>query len=510
MNIPSELSRITRLMETDLFAAGDQAAALAERYPDDFDALMLRGYIRMRLRDHKGAIASLVEVLKLDPDSQVVNFNLGVCHDKLGELETALRYFCKAKDVEPRENSLPAVLAARCLHRLGRVDEGIAIYEEVLRRSPAHDGARLWLMQALREKSAFTEADKHAAVLLRHLSRDAQSQWMLVEHIQQNDFYGWMQVDDKASLKAQVDVFRRTAGGGSFAIMPQTFVMPDEFDALAEAHETSPGIWIVKPRNLHNGYGIYLISAPDEAPREPGWVVQRYVDNPYLIEQRKMNLRVFLLITSVSPPRVYLFQGGHTIFSVEPYEHGSQNLDNLPMHVAHSNVFGDAVAAQYEETKKIMGHEFAEWTYDRLADYMRDQGVDTDALWSRLETVATEVVKLFVTNGLFEQQAAKGCRFAYIPKIIGLDILIDQTGRPWLMEIESGPTLNGMFDGGVKHNDVFATVAAMTILPLLEGAGAADALADRDAYAARESELENGKRKRFTRIWPVQSDQVGR
>jgi len=507
--IQSELSRITRLMDTDLFGAGEQAGELAERFPDDFDALMLRGYIRMRLRDYEGAIASLGQVLKLNPNNQAVNFNLGVCHDKSGNLELALGFFTKAMKSEPRENDLPAVLAARCLHRLGKVAEAIAIFDEVLRRNPHHAGARLWMMQALREEGAFAKADKQAKSLLRILRRDERSLWMLVEFIQQNDFYGWVQVDDKAFLKGQVDAFRRAAGLGGFSFMPPTFVMPEEHDALVEAHKKSPGPWIVKPRNLHNGHGIRLIKSPDEAPRETGWVVQRYVDKPYLVEHRKMSLRVFLLITSVSPPRVYLFQGGRTVFSVEPYKPGEQNFDHLPMHVTHTNVYGEAVAEMFEETKKVLGHENAEWPYDRLADYMQREGVDTEALWGRIQTAAVEVVRLFTLNGIFELQAAEGCRFAHIPKIIGLDLLIDDKGKPWLTEIESGPSVNGLFDGGLERNDVFATVAEMAVLQLLRGAGSAAALAgtfiDRTVYAAHEAKLENENCGRFTQIWPVSS-----
>lgn len=48
-------------------------------------------------------------------------------------------------------------------------------------------------------------------------------------------------------------------------------------------------------------------------------VVQEYIDKPYLIDGYKFDLRVYILMTSCDPLRIFLFNDGLVRMSTEPY-----------------------------------------------------------------------------------------------------------------------------------------------------------------------------------------------
>lgn len=467
--VDNRLREIQRELIDNFLDALAKSERLVSDYPEHFDALMMRAFVRMRARDFAGAQAALTDIAAKFPDRTAVHFNLAVCCDRQNRLADALRHFSQARQHSGSED-LPAVLAARCMHRLGRPDAAIAVLADIVKRSPGHAGARLWLLHALREAGATDASEHQARILQQSLKADRKSLLSLVSFCQENDFAGWARVDDKASLSAEVEQYQSRRGARTYDALPATYTMPDEHAALVAAHAAAPGPWLVKPANLHNGHGIQLITSPAEAPVRTGWIVQRYVEKPALVHERKPSLRVFLLVTSVAPVRVYLFRGGRTVFSVEPYESGNYEADSLPMHIAHTNVFGKRVQAAFEETKRVLNHANAEWPYARLAGYLRDKGMDTDALWRKLRRLAQETVDLLERNGIFAAQAERGNSFAYVPKIVSLDVLIDHEGRPWLTEIETGPTINGLFDGGLEQDETFNTLVDLITTPMPDAA----------------------------------------
>ena len=54
-------------------------------------------------------------------------------------------------------------------------------------------------------------------------------------------------------------------------------------------------------------------------------VVQKYIDNPLLIDGYKFDLRVYVLIGSLDPLRIYIYNDGLARFATEPYEPVNKN-----------------------------------------------------------------------------------------------------------------------------------------------------------------------------------------
>lgn len=121
-------------------------------------------------------------------------------------------------------------------------------------------------------------------------------------------------------LKMQ-DKFGRSA----FDFCPDTYVLPQEFHEF-QAHyyklkQTEPkrNVWIVKPANSSQGKGIHLIEDINELNVDEMSVISRYISNPLLINGHKFDLRVYVVVTSYEPLRVYVFKEGLARFASESY-----------------------------------------------------------------------------------------------------------------------------------------------------------------------------------------------
>ena len=94
--------------------------------------------------------------------------------------------------------------------------------------------------------------------------------------------------------------------------------------------------WILKPKNSSRGRGIEVVTDTLAVPSESRWMVQQYLSNPDLIEDRKYVLRLYVLITSIAPLQVYIYQEGFVKLASEPYS--LDNLDNPFAHLTNPDV----------------------------------------------------------------------------------------------------------------------------------------------------------------------------
>jgi len=85
--------------------------------------------------------------------------------------------------------------------------------------------------------------------------------------------------------------------------------------------QLTENIWISKPSASSRGRGIFIISNPNQInPKglEP-CVVSRYIDNPLLCFGHKFDLRLYVVVTSFEPLRVYIYREGLARFASEVY-----------------------------------------------------------------------------------------------------------------------------------------------------------------------------------------------
>jgi len=147
-----------------------------------------------------------------------------------------------------------------------------------------------------------------------------------------NHFPGSWNIGRKDRLARTLLACKRRHGAEHFNFHPDVFHLPGERRMLELKIKADKSIFIIKPNASSCGRGIRLIHK-DNLPsidKKKSAIVQKYLDKPHLIDGYKYDLRLYVVVTSTDPLRVYLFQHGLARFSTAKY-----TLRNLSSRFAH-------------------------------------------------------------------------------------------------------------------------------------------------------------------------------
>ncbi|KAK8387363.1 hypothetical protein O3P69_018148 [Scylla paramamosain] len=256
-----------------------------------------------------------------------------------------------------------------------------------------------------------------------------------------NHFPGTFQIGRKDKLWKNFLRLQTKFGKEEFGFIPKTFVLPGDMKALKATFDKE-GVkkkWIVKPPASARGTGIQVVHKWPQVPTDTAVVVQRYISRPYLINDTKFDMRIYVLVTSFHPLRIYLYQDGLVRFASVQYNNASTSLADRYMHLTNYSVNKSSSSYTHNaDAGQCQGHK---WTLKSLWGYLKAQDVDTSALWSR---VADLVIKTIISGEHdIVVRTRKNVRSRYsCHELFGFDVIIDERLRPWLLEVNISPSLH--------------------------------------------------------------------
>jgi tubulin polyglutamylase TTLL4 len=255
--------------------------------------------------------------------------------------------------------------------------------------------------------------------------------------------------------------------------IPETYILPAQKRKFESAFRGD--LWIVKPVASARGIGIRVIKSLDRVPADKDIVVSRYVSNPLLIENKKFDLRVYVLVTSFDPLRIYVYEQGLCRFASLEYSTDVRkrcvHLTNYSVNKKHgtgsntkngkkatkdssetpfcssSNEPSTSEESNTSKTKPSnTGYDMNKdhkWSLDQLRDYLNTQDIDFEPIWQQIEEIiVTSLQSVHPSNGIGQRMYTKASCF----ELFGYDILIDDQLKPWLMEVNISPALKGSCD----------------------------------------------------------------
>ena len=281
------------------------------------------------------------------------------------------------------------------------------------------------------------------------------------------------------------------------AFFPRAYVLPGDYHALQEAALADPDQrWILKPTNASKGKGVRVLQDVAEAPLQQDWLVQEYLANPHTIRGHKYVLRLYVLITSLTPLRVYLYRQGFAKLASAPWD--PDDADNPYSQLTNPDI-------------NVLNHdaevpvEFID--LDRYRQWLRDQGHDDAALFAQIEDlVALTVIAAVDAMRRRTAQAGADPRGCY--ELLGLDCLVDDTLKPWILECNLSPSLGTCAapESGGRIEEAVKSELVRDMVTLVDLPGRAQPQAEPDpddaTALAAEAAAENARAGGFERLLP--------
>uniref|UniRef100_A0A0K2T5Y2 ATP-grasp domain-containing protein n=1 Tax=Lepeophtheirus salmonis TaxID=72036 RepID=A0A0K2T5Y2_LEPSM len=226
---------------------------------------------------------------------------------------------------------------------------------------------------------------------------------------------------------------------------------PKDWKYLKDELINNPNqFWIYKPAKRNNGSGVTLIDdfsflelGMKKRNRNEDFVIQKYIHKPLLIDGYKFDIRIYVVLTSLDPLCIYIYNDGLVRIATELYSENPELISETRMHVTNYAI--NKTSSNYVHENDGLSCKGNKWRLIALWGYLSNvYGLtkdDFDEIWNKIHDIVIKTVLLGYKNFLkeFKDNTKSSAYNSY--KILGLDILIDGDMNIHLIEVNSRPAL---------------------------------------------------------------------
>lgn len=250
----------------------------------------------------------------------------------------------------------------------------------------------------------------------------------------------------------------------AFSFHPGSFCLMKDYDMLQkEVMRSAPSrLWIAKPSDGGDGDGIFLFKTMEELHNfglTDDMVVQQYIGNPLLLNKKKWDARVYVMIHGINPMRAYISTDcGLGRFCTEDYD--TSDTANIFSHLTNysinrksdkyvnksdedsendSEVTTEKVETKVTLTKvwQMIKNEYPHVDIAALKQKVKD--ISADVLRSCRAAIEVKCSEMLDMN----MPAELNDKFFHV---LGLDIMFDDNFDAWLFETNRFPSMDIYFN----------------------------------------------------------------
>jgi tubulin polyglutamylase TTLL6/13 len=287
--------------------------------------------------------------------------------------------------------------------------------------------------------------------------------WQFVNH-----FPGTFSISKKVALARNIERVQKVFPA-AYNFHPRSFSLPAQMTDLRAAlgHNRT---FIVKPDLGAQGRGIFLVQDGESlANYKECAVAQEYI-SPYLIAGLKFDLRIYVLLASVDPLRIYIFREGIARFCTELYRApDAENLCEIFRHLTNYSVNKHNERFKQNEESNGTDEQSHKRSMSCVFSEIERNGGDTEELQREIDRIVVLTILSafpFVQHNYraaFKKDDGRSRCF----EILGFDVLIDEDLKPWVLEVNHSPSLScdSESDMELKHKVITDALRIADIPP---------------------------------------------
>jgi len=238
-----------------------------------------------------------------------------------------------------------------------------------------------------------------------------------------------------------------------FTFYPRTYTIPGDDKRLANDLEESKGkkTYIFKPSAGSQGEGIHLFKTVADyesllkSQNGHEFVVQEYIADPLLVDGKKFDCRIYVLITGLRPMKAFVCKEGLARFCTENYEPPTKaNMHKCYMHLTNYSL--NKNSKDYKTSEEIISeNDASKRTLTSLYLSLSKMGIAREEIEEKIREVCEKIVLAIEPYLTHEYNLSMG-KDPIDPErvfhVFGFDILFDKNKNPWILEINANPSLN--------------------------------------------------------------------
>ena len=232
-----------------------------------------------------------------------------------------------------------------------------------------------------------------------------------------------------------------------YNFMPETYILPKDFELISKQLKEynqfdTTNLLLIKPVASSKCRGVRILMDTSTVP-EKG-IITHYISEPHLINKKKYDLRIYLLITGFAPLKIYLYDNGFVRFCPEDYTLDPDKMTNKSIHLTnyYMNKIKNTDKENEKELENIKTNDLTNyWSLYALKGYFTEQKLDFKTVWERIKDMLIKTVLSIMDIAL---PTLKGYNLTScnLFELYGVDILLDKKLNPWLMEVNLNPSLD--------------------------------------------------------------------
>ena len=226
-----------------------------------------------------------------------------------------------------------------------------------------------------------------------------------------------------------------------FNYMPETYCYPKDKNQIYIKFNNYTldlnNLWLVKPVDKSIGSGIHFLnSLKNEIKKGKYFLITKFISKLDLIDNKKYDLRLYVLIAGLKPLRLYFYKKGLVRKATSVFNISMMGVNNRYMYLTNTGV--NDKSKDYIFPKNSDDVKANIWNLDTYKNYLKTKNVDFDAIFVKIKDLAIKSIISFQKNLLIKN---KNLNERNIYTILGIDILITDKFEPILLEINNRPSL---------------------------------------------------------------------
>ena len=232
-----------------------------------------------------------------------------------------------------------------------------------------------------------------------------------------------------------------------FNYMTESYLLPEQIDLIQSKFNnykyTSNNAWILK---YNDNKDPHILNSFDEIRKKNEiLIINKYITNPMLINNKKFSIRAFVLITGFSPLKIYFYRDGYLTFAHKNFTLNENNINDKCIHITSEKNEFDCLENNnnnnYTYEENLFDEKCFIWNYLNFERYCKKNNINYQNIINQIKDI---IIKTFITltpdvTSKIEKSTIKDRNMF---QLFSFDFIIDENYKIYLIDIDKNPSLN--------------------------------------------------------------------